>query len=77
MTDDIFPPADRTPDNLPVYRMMTGPDDHTFCEKVSAALAKGWQLYGSPSVTFNGERVIAAQAVVWPSVKIAQPHKPV
>lgn len=46
------------------YRLLTGPDDRSFCERVSAALADGYQLHGSPSVTFNGERVIAAQAVV-------------
>jgi hypothetical protein len=33
---------------------------------VSEALAMGYSLYGSPAVTFNGERVIAAQAVIWP-----------
>jgi len=46
------------------YRLLTGPDDKTFCERVSAALDDGYELYGSPSVTFNGERVIAAQAIV-------------
>jgi hypothetical protein len=28
----------------------------------------GYVLYGSPAATFNGERVIVAQAIVWPSV---------
>lgn len=27
-------------------------------------LNKGWELHGSPSLTFNGEMVIAAQAIV-------------
>ncbi|MFZ2503716.1 MAG: DUF1737 domain-containing protein [Nocardioides sp.] len=48
------------------YRLLTGPDDRSFCEKVSAALADGYVLYGSPSTTFNGDRVICAQAVVLP-----------
>lgn len=48
------------------YRLLTGPDDATFCTRVSDALAEGYQLYGSPSVTFDGERVVAAQAVLWP-----------
>ncbi|WP_137390610.1 DUF1737 domain-containing protein [Rhodoligotrophos defluvii] len=48
------------------YRLLTGPDDRSFCEKVSKALDEGYILYGSPSVTFNGERVICAQAVVLP-----------
>ncbi|MBZ2198131.1 DUF1737 domain-containing protein [Occultella gossypii] len=48
------------------YRLLTGPDDAEFCARVSDALAEGYQLYGSPSVTFDGARVVAAQAVVLP-----------
>ena len=48
------------------YRVLTGPDDRSFCERVSAALADGYRLHGAPAVTFNGERVIVAQAVVLP-----------
>ena len=55
------------PNGLPVYRLLTGPDDAAFCHRVSEALSLGYRLYGSPAVTFNGERVIVAQAVVWPS----------
>jgi len=54
------------PDDLPIYRVLTGPDDAKFCRRVSEALALGYVLYGSPSLTFNGESVIVAQAVVWP-----------
>lgn len=46
------------------YRLLTGPDDHAFCERVSAALEEGYELYGSPAATFNGKDVIVAQAVV-------------
>jgi hypothetical protein len=46
------------------YRLLTGPDDHAFCERVSQALADGYRLYGSPSLAFDGQRVVAAQAVV-------------
>jgi len=55
------------PEGLPVYRLLTGPDDAAFCRRVSEALALGYELYGSPAATFNGEEVIVAQAVVWPS----------
>jgi hypothetical protein len=48
------------------YRLITGPDDAAFCARVSDLLEQGYQLYGSPSLTFNGERVIAAQALVLP-----------
>jgi hypothetical protein len=46
------------------YRLLTGPDDKAFCERVSKALEDGYELYGSPSITFNGERCIVAQAIV-------------
>jgi hypothetical protein len=53
------------PDNLPVYRVLTGPDDDAFCRRVSAALALGYELYGSPALAFDGKSVIVAQAMVW------------
>ncbi len=48
------------------YRVLTGPDDAAFCERVSAALADGYELHGSPALTFDGSRVIVAQAIVLP-----------
>jgi hypothetical protein len=59
------------PDNLPTYRLLTGPDDAAFCKRVSEALALGYQLYGSPAATFNGKNVVVAQAIVWPSLHTA------
>lgn len=53
------------PDNLPLYRVLTGPDDAAFCHRVSAALNLGYALHGSPALTFNGQQVIVAQAVIW------------
>jgi len=49
---------------MKLYRLLTGPDDAAFCHRVSEALNRGWQLHGNPALTFNGERVIAAQAIV-------------
>ena len=46
------------------YRLLTGPDAKHFCDRVLAALDDGYELYSSPSVTFNGGQVIAAQAVI-------------
>ena len=54
------------PDGLPVYRVLTGPDDDAFCHRVSEALALGYQLWGSPALTFDGTGVIVAQALLWP-----------
>lgn len=53
------------PDDLPRYRLLTGVDDASFCQRVSEAMALGYVLHGSPSVTFNGSHVVAAQALVW------------
>jgi hypothetical protein len=53
------------PDNLPIYRVLTGPDDAAFCHRVSAALNLGYVLHGSPALTFNGQQVIVAQAIIW------------
>jgi hypothetical protein len=61
--------SDRPPEGLPAYRVLTGPDDAAFCRRVSAALEQGYLLYGSPSVTYNGESVIVAQAIIWPSMR--------
>ena len=46
------------------YRLLTGPDDRSFCERVSKALDEGYVLHGSPAIAFNGERCIVAQAIV-------------
>lgn len=57
-----------TPNNLPIYRILSGPDDDKFCRRVSEALALGYVLYGSPAATFDGKTVIVAQALIWPAV---------
>ena len=54
------------PAGLPAYRVLTGPDDATFCYRVSEALTLGYRLYAGPTVTFNGKDVIVAQALLWP-----------
>jgi hypothetical protein len=55
------------PDGLPVYRVLTGPDDEAFCRRVSEALGQGYRLHEGPAVTFDGERVVVAQALLWPT----------
>ena len=48
-----------------LYRLLTGPDDASFCHRVSEALSLGWQLYGTPSLTYDADqkKVICGQAV--------------
>ena len=50
---------------LTVYRYLTGPDDASFCHRVTEALSKGWSLHGSPALIFNPVqgRVICGQAI--------------
>ena len=49
------------------YRLIKGPDDRAFCERITAALAEGYVLHGSPAATFNGSSVIVAQALILPA----------
>jgi hypothetical protein len=51
-------------DNQLRYRLITGKDDASFCQRISKLLNEGYRLYGSPSCTFNGKDVIVAQAVI-------------
>ena len=64
----MFSRSAAPPDGLPTYRVLTGRDDAEFCRRVSEAVASGYSLYGAPSIAFNGEHVIVAQAIVWPSI---------
>lgn len=52
------------------YRLITGKDDSSFCERISKFLEEGYKLHGSPSVTYNGKDVIAAQAIVLDDQKL-------
>ena len=40
---------------MQLYRFLTGPDDSSFCHKVTAALNKGWHLCGVTSYAFDPE----------------------
>lgn len=48
-----------------LYRLLTEEDTSAFCHKVSLALSKGWELYGSPSYAFDQStgKMRCAQAV--------------
>lgn len=66
---------------MKAYRLLTGDDSSEFCHKVTDALAKGWVLFGDPSMVFDAKRGVmrCAQAVVKevdatydPSMKLGQ-----
>ena len=50
---------------MKLYRFITGPDDSAFCHRVTKAISDGWDLHGSPTMSFHaGEGVtICGQAV--------------
>lgn len=51
---------------MKAYRLLTGDDTSAFCHRVTAALAQGWQLHGSPAYAYDAAtgRMRCAQAVV-------------
>ena len=51
---------------MKLYRYLTGPDDASFCHRVTEALNRGWALYGAPTLTFDAtaQRVVCGQAIV-------------
>jgi hypothetical protein len=48
------------------YRLLTAEDTSAFCHKVTEALAKGWELYGSPCYAADPATGVmrCAQAVI-------------
>jgi hypothetical protein len=48
-----------------LYRYLTGPDDASFCHRVSEALGRGWQLYGTPTLAYDADtkRMVCGQAI--------------
>jgi hypothetical protein len=53
------------------YVLLTGRDDAAFCQRVSDRMDQGYELYGSPSITFNWLKghAVVAQALVLKKAK--------
>jgi hypothetical protein len=49
-----------------LYRFLTGPDDASFCKRVTKALNEGWVLYGNPTYAFDAAKghMLCGQAVI-------------
>ncbi len=63
------------PDGRPNYILLTNVgDEKAFCEKINESLAIGYQLQGSPAITFTDGILFAAQALVWPKTPAAKPR---
>ncbi len=48
------------------YRLLTGPDDHHFCVRVSEALDEGYVLHGAPAIAVGPDGPVVCQAVILP-----------
>lgn len=51
-------------EKIETYKMITGKDDSSFCKRITELLAEGYELYGSPTMSFNGTDIIVGQAVI-------------
>ncbi len=51
---------------MKLYRFLSADDTSVFCHKVTAALNKGWELYGPPTYAFDATQGVmrCGQAVV-------------
>jgi len=51
---------------MKLYRLLTEEDTSAFCHKVTDALNKGWELYGSPTYAWDAAQGVmrCGQAVV-------------
>lgn len=51
---------------MKAYRFITNEDTSEFCHRVTEALAKGWELHGSPSYAFDAAKGVmrCGQSVV-------------
>jgi hypothetical protein len=39
-----------------LYRFLSDDDTSAFCQKVTSALNKGWELHGAPTYAFDASR---------------------
>lgn len=58
--DDMSSPA-----RFPRYRVLTGPDNASFCYRVSEALDLGYELHGGPALAVKDGQGYVAQALIW------------
>ncbi len=60
---------------MKIYRFLSENDTSEFCHKVSEALSNGWELYGSPTQTFDHASGVmrCGQAV---TKDVATPYSP-
>lgn len=58
------------------YILLTAPDGDELAARVSEALDEGYELYGSPAISFAGDDLLVAQAVVLPAYAAGRYRRP-
>jgi hypothetical protein len=60
-----------------IYRFLSGPDDSSFCHKVSKALSEGWLLHGGPVYAFDAAAgaMKCGQAVTKETEEVYDPER--
>ena len=58
------------------YILLTASDGDVLATRVSEVLDEGYELYGSPAITFADGQVVVAQAVVLPSYAAGRYRRP-
>ena len=58
------------------YILLTAADGDELATRVSEALDEGYELYGSPAITFAEGHVLVAQAVVLPAYAAGRYRRP-
>jgi hypothetical protein len=66
-------PSAAPPNELPIYRLITGKDDESVSKSVSEALKLGYMLYGPPILGSTGSELLRGQAVLWPVLDDGSP----
>lgn len=52
------------PQSNDIYKIVRGTESEVFGELVTEHLKQGYELHGSPALTFDGKDMVFAQAVV-------------
>jgi hypothetical protein len=68
---DTLPSQQDKPEEKLAYRLITGPDNRDFCERISTALAEGYVLHGNPAAAFNAQAVVLPVAVATADAAVA------
>ena len=60
-----------------IYRFLSGPDDSSFCHKVSKALSEGWLLHGGPVYAHDADsgQMRCGQAVIKETEQAYDPER--